>query len=108
MDLCALSPGTWVGSSEAFQRAGVEPGSGRGQLGGFALTVRSRFKRSNAPYETQWAVGRFHQSYYRLSPELASAWKELRGADINVPLVAPDVGDALSPEEDGVSRLVDG
>ena len=33
-DLCALSPGTEVGSSEAFQRAGVEHGSGRGQLGG--------------------------------------------------------------------------
>ncbi len=75
---------------------------------GSRLTVRSRFKRFNAPYETQWAVGGSNQSYYRLSPELASAWMELRGADINVPLVAPDVGNALSPEEDEVSPLVDG
>ncbi len=96
MDLCALTPGTWVPSSEAFQRAGVGASSARGQLGGFGLTVRARFKRANPPYDSQWAAGGTNQSYYRLSPGLAQVWREIRGDEIDVPLIAV-AGDANPP-----------
>ena len=57
MDLCSLSSGTWIAAGDAYQRAGVTTASGTGQLGGFGLTVRAKFKRSNPPYERQWSAG---------------------------------------------------
>jgi hypothetical protein len=100
MDLCALSPGKWIPSSEVFERAGVAAGSGRGQLGGFGLTVRARFKRSNPPYDTEWAVDGTNQSYYRFGTELAAAWRELRGSEIDMPMVAPGATDTSSATVD--------
>ena len=83
VDLCALSPGTWTAASDAYQRAGVTTASGIGQLGGFGLTVRSKFKRINPPYEKQWSAGGTNQAYYRMGPELGAAWRQIRGVMIN-------------------------
>lgn len=104
IDLCALSPDKWVGSGEAYARAGVTVARGTAQFGGFGLTVRARFKRSNPPYENLWAAGGLNQSYYRLSSELAAAWREVRGDGINVPLIPPD--DAPLPlDDDGLEAV---
>jgi hypothetical protein len=83
VDLCALSPDTWIAASDVYQRAGVTTASGTGQLGGFGLTVRSKFKRINPPYERQWSAGGTNQAYYRMGPELGAAWRQIRGEKIN-------------------------
>ncbi len=51
LDVCSESPDEWVGSSAAYARAGVEQRSGMGKLAGFGYSVRSRFGRSNPPWE---------------------------------------------------------
>jgi hypothetical protein len=83
VDLCALSPDTWIAASDAYQRAGVATATGTGQLGGFGLTVRSKFRRINPPYERQWSAGGTNQAYYRIGPELAAAWRQIRGEKIH-------------------------
>jgi len=80
VDLCAAAPGRWIPASDVYARAGVSTASGTGQLGGFGLTVRSRFKRSNPPYERKWSADGTNQACYRLAPELAAAWGALRGS----------------------------
>lgn len=79
MDLCALSPETWVPASQVYARAKVSVPSGTGQLGGFGLTVRARFKRSNPPYEREWSADGINQACYRMSAEQASVWRHVRG-----------------------------
>jgi hypothetical protein len=83
VDLCALSPDSWIAASEAYERAGVTTASGTGQLGGFGITVRSRFGRINPPYDRQWAAGGTNQAYYRMGADLAAAWLQIRGSDIS-------------------------
>jgi hypothetical protein len=80
MDLCSESPDTWIPASAVYERAGVSPASGTGQLGGFGLTVRSRFKRSNPPYEREWSADGLNQACYRLGAELSSLWLQLRAS----------------------------
>ena len=82
VDLCALSPDTWIGANDVYARAGVTTASGTGQLGGFGLTVKSRFKRSNPPFERAWSPDGTNQAAYRMGPELSAAWLQLRGGDI--------------------------
>lgn len=83
VDLCALTPDTWIPASDAYERAGVATASGTGQLGGFGLTVRSRFGRINPPYDRQWAAGGTNQAYYRMGADLSAAWLQLRGGEIS-------------------------
>lgn len=84
MDLCSLSPGKWIAAGDAYQRAGASTASGIGQLGGFRLTVKTKFKRSNPPYERQWSAGGTNQAYYRMGPESSSAWREIRGESLTL------------------------
>ncbi len=84
VDLCALSPDTWIGANDVYARAGVTTASGTGQLGGFGLTVKSRFKRSNPPFERAWSPDGTNQAAYRMGPELSAAWLQLRGGDIGL------------------------
>jgi hypothetical protein len=79
LDLCAASPSEWIPASEVYERAGVTVASGTGQLGGFGLTVRARFGRSNPPYDREWGAGGGTQAYYTMDPELAAAWLSVRG-----------------------------
>jgi hypothetical protein len=79
MDLCAARPGAWIGGDEIYGVSGRAPGKHRGELAGFGNTIKSRFARSNAPWEAQYAQGEIWQQYYSLSAELAQAWRSLRG-----------------------------
>lgn len=101
MDLCALSPGTWIPASDVYARAGVSTASGTGQLGGFGLTVRSRFKRSNAPYEREWSPDGNNQAAYRMDDELASFWLELRGETIGGQPISDQDGHATADHAAG-------
>ena len=60
VDLCALTPDTWIAASDVYERAGVSVASGIGELGGFGITVRSKFGRINPPLR-QAVGGRRHQ-----------------------------------------------
>ena len=75
MDLCAASPDTWIAASTIRSVTGKEPASQRGDFGGFGITLKTRFKRSNAPYDDQWAAGDAKEYSYKLSPELAELWR---------------------------------
>ena len=83
VDLCALSPDTWIGASDVYARAGVTVASGTGQLGGFGLTVRARFKRSNplrAPMVGRRLKPGLLPDGLRASSYLASAPRERHSA----------------------------
>jgi hypothetical protein len=82
LDLCSDSPNRWIGSSEAYERAGVEQKSGMGKLAGFGYSVRNRFKRSNPPWSTQWAIGGVSQQYYSVSEDVAERWLEVQASAI--------------------------
>ena len=76
LNACAETPGTWVPSTTVFERAGVEPPSGRGALAGFGYSVRTTFGRCNPPWETEWHVGGENLSYYSLDIEATNSWHE--------------------------------
>jgi hypothetical protein len=78
LDLCAERPDEWVPASAIQQATGREPGQHRGDYGGFGITVRQRFGRSNPPFETKWAAGGANEQYYRASPEIARMWLATR------------------------------
>lgn len=77
LDLCSARPGEWVASEEIQARTGREPAKHRGDYGGFGVTLRWRFTRSNAPFEVEWAAGGANQAYYRVDPEVAAHWLSL-------------------------------
>lgn len=79
LDVCAERPGQWVPFEDVTARSGREPAQARGDTGGFTLSIRKHFQRSNWPYEALWAAGGKPQIYYRLSPELAGTWTQIRG-----------------------------
>lgn len=74
MDVGSESPGAWIAASDVYGRAGVEWQSAAGQLGGFGLTCRSRFSRSNPPFDREWGAGGQPQVYYRVSVDTARLW----------------------------------
>lgn len=78
LDLCSFAPGTWIGSAEAYEQAGVGQASGMGRLAGFGYSVRTRFKRSNSPWIAKWAHGGKQQAYYCVSNDTAERWLRVR------------------------------
>ena len=74
LNACAESAGTWIPSTTVYERAGVEPPSGRGQLAGFGYSVRTTFGRCNGPWETHWGVGGEHLVYYKIDADSAESW----------------------------------
>lgn len=79
LDLCSEIPDEFVGSGDAYKRAGVVQKSGMGRLAGFGYSVRTKFGRSNPPWRSQWAAGGLAQQYYTVDSVTAARWKELRG-----------------------------
>lgn len=76
LDLCAAQPDTWIVSGEVWDHAGVTSKSGTGQLGGFGITVKNRFKRSNPPYDRRWGGD---SAEYRCRRTLRrSGWQSVR------------------------------
>jgi hypothetical protein len=98
LDLCGLSPNAWVGANDVYARAGVTSQSGTGQLGGFGMTVKARFKRSNPPFDRQWSPDGTNQACYRLDTELAATWLQLRGDDMNGAHAPAESAPGTSPE----------
>ncbi|MBM4414942.1 MAG: hypothetical protein FJ035_01450 [Chloroflexi bacterium] len=76
LSACSEAPDTWVPSGAIYARAGVTSQSGAGQLAGFGYSVRTRFKRANHPWETQWKAGGENANYYRVAAPTAQAWLE--------------------------------
>jgi hypothetical protein len=74
LNACAEHPGDWVSSTAIYQRAGVAPPSGAGQLAGFGYSVRKRFARRNHPWETEWKAGGENVNYYRIDSVIADRW----------------------------------
>ncbi len=79
LNTCAEHPGEWVPSTAIYQRAGVTQPSGSGQLAGFGYSVRTRFKRRNHPWETEWKAGGENVNYYRLDSATAAKWHAALG-----------------------------
>lgn len=84
MDLCAQKPNEWIGGDEVQLITGRGPNEHRGDYGGFGITLIRKFQRSNQPYEMNYGVGGNYIQYYRLTPELAEIWRNLRGLDTSV------------------------
>jgi hypothetical protein len=80
LNLCAASPGEWIGSTDVYAEAGVEKASGMGKLAGFGFAVRKRFVRNNPPWNTHWAQGGVSQQYYSINKDVAEAWLEILDA----------------------------
>jgi hypothetical protein len=76
LDQCSAHPETWIASSAIQLATGREPNQHRGDFGGFGITVRQRFARSNPPFETKWGAGGTSEQYYRVSPGVAQMWSE--------------------------------
>lgn len=81
LDLCSQRPGEWVPSEEVQAQTGRAQNQHRGDYGGFGVTLRTKFKRSNQPFSMQWAAGGTNQQYYMLTPEQADLWKVASGGN---------------------------
>lgn len=104
MDLCAATPDTWIAASTIRSATGKEPASQRGDFGGFGITLKSRFKRSNPPYDDQWAAGETNEVSYKLSREIAELWRAAMEGNTSVLVDAPESqleGVAASSSSDG-------
>ena len=77
LDLCSESPGEWVPLRTIEERAARTPPQARGDLAGLTMTVKRRFDRSNWPFAAEFGAGGEQQSYYRITDDLAVAWRAL-------------------------------
>jgi hypothetical protein len=74
LNACAEQPGRWVSSTTIFQRAAVPRHSGASQLAGFGYSVRTRFARSNHPWQTGWKAEGENVNYYKVDDATAERW----------------------------------
>ena len=95
LDLCSESPGEWVPLRTIEERAARTPPQARGDLAGLTMTVKRRFDRSNWPFAAEFGAGGEQQSYYRITDDLAVAWRELSAPT--------DAAETASPPADGES-----
>lgn len=82
MDECSRRPEEYVGGDEIQAITGRAAPKHRGDFGGFSITLKHRFGRSNAPYSVSYAAGDTYQQYYSVSSEIAAIWIELRGLHV--------------------------
>lgn len=80
LDLCAAAPGQWITSRQAYEHAGVTQAIGMGKLARFGFSVRTRFKRSNSPWESRWNVHGDNLRSYRVDEDTAVLWKYVHDA----------------------------
>jgi hypothetical protein len=79
MDECSRRAGEYVGGDEIQAITGRAAPQHRGDFGGFGITLKHRFGRSNAPFSVNYAAGDTYQQYYSVTPEIAAIWTEFRG-----------------------------
>jgi hypothetical protein len=80
LDLCATDPDTWIGLRDVESRADRTWHQARADLSGLTRMIKSRFERSNWPFEAQWEAEGPDQIYYSMTPEQAAMWKATRVA----------------------------
>jgi hypothetical protein len=80
LELCSQAPATWVALRDIEARAGRTPPQARGDLAFLTKFVKSRFLRSNWPFQVQWAAGGPGQAYYSMTAEQAEMWIRWGGA----------------------------
>lgn len=91
MDECSRRAGEYVGGDEIQAITGRAAPQHRGDFGGFSITLKHRFGRSNPPFSMNYAAGDIYQQYYSLTPELAAIWTEVRGlAEPSIEVVHAD------------------
>ena len=85
LDLCSTRPDEWIGAIEAYERAGVERKAGMAGIAGFGWSMRTRFRRSNPPWNSKWAAGGVNQMYYSVGARTAGLWAFARdeGKSVN-------------------------
>lgn len=69
LDLCSTTPMQWIPLRTIQARADRTRFQARGDLAGLAMMIKSRFHRSNWPFEAEWKAGREEQVYYRMTDE---------------------------------------
>jgi hypothetical protein len=74
LNACGETPGQWVSANTIYERASIDPPSGRGRMAGFGFSVRTTFGRSNPPWEVQWMAGGEHCQYYKVDQGTAEEW----------------------------------
>ena len=79
MDLCSQRPGVFVGGDEIRAVTGREAASQRGDFGGFEVTLRFKFGRSNPPFAVNYGHGATAQQYYSVDESIAAMWRQVRG-----------------------------
>jgi hypothetical protein len=78
LDLCSARPHEWIGSSDAYEQAGVERKSGPARIAAFGWSMRTRFQRGNPPWNAEWAAGGQNQMYYSVDGATAELWNSVR------------------------------
>lgn len=84
MDLCAGKPGDYIGGDEVQAITGRAGASHRGDYGGFSITLKHRFGRSNPPFAMSWGAGETYQQYYALDEVTAERWRSIRGLTVEM------------------------
>ena len=79
MDLCSERPGEFVGGDEIRAVTGREAASQRGDFGGFEVTLRFKFGRSNPPFAVNYGHGATSQQYYSVEKAIAAMCRQVRG-----------------------------
>lgn len=95
MTLCSERPDEWIAAEEVRAATGRDVMKHRGDYGGFGVTLRARFKRSNAPFEAQYGAGGTSQQYYRVAPEIAEMWLQITRATTNAVGTSPEEASRL-------------
>ncbi len=98
MDLCAADEAHGVSVQDVAAQAAITAGQVRGQLAGLTMRLKNPkygFAQRNWPVEIDWSPSGV--ASYRLPPELAQLWRQVRGMETHgVPSQKPM--DAASPE----------
>lgn len=71
--LCAEAAGEWVSYEDVITSAALTTEQARGQFAGLTMTVKSKFHRSNRPFETRWGHG--GTASYQFTPDVLAAWR---------------------------------
>ena len=79
MDLCSQRPGDFVGGDEIRAVTGRPQGGQSGDFGGFGITLKHKFSRSNAPFSVKYGHGATAQQYYSVDESIAEMWRQVRG-----------------------------
>jgi hypothetical protein len=80
LDLTATKPNKWVSFNELVEASGRSRDKARGDLVALTKAVKRIYRvptsQVRKPFETQWKAEGEDQAYYRMSDNVAQAWKQ--------------------------------